>query len=230
MALSNYTELQAAVRSELGNVSTGGITDDAIQDAIARAEAKISRKTRLREAEQLSYATYNANDQTIESRRIAMPDDYVEILNLRWKIATAEDTTYENCRYVAPDRIHQFYRNQSSGELVYTLRSQIEFARHTGGVDYEIMMHFIKKWDIAGDSTNWLLTNYPDVYLYGSCLEAALHLRDDNAIPTGTWKVLFDEAMMELDDLSMRGRDDAEMDTSELAYMSRRDSFNILTG
>jgi hypothetical protein len=230
VALSNYTELQAAVRTELANVSTGGITDDSIQDAIARAEAKINRRTRLREAEQLSTATYNASDSTIESRRLAVPNDYVEILDLRWKVTSADDNTYEDCVYVAPERIHQFYRTDTNGDLHYTLRSQIEFARPTGGVDYEIMMHFIKKWDIAGDATNWLLTNYPDAYLYGACMEAAVHMRDQEGVPPTVWKALFDEALVELNRLSHRGRDDAVADISDVALLSRRGAYNILTG
>lgn len=228
MALSNYTDLQAAVRTEMRDVSTGGLSADALTDSIARAEAKINRRTRLREAEQLSYATYNANDNTIESRRIAVPTDYVEILDLRWKKASEDDTAYEDAVYVHPRRMYEYYYNTSTDDLYYTLRKQIEFNRHTSGVDYEIMMHFIKKWDIAGDSTNWLLDNYPDAYLYGSCMEVGTHMKDAESV--AGYKVLFDDALRELNELSKRGRDDSELDVSEVATMSHRRAYNILTG
>lgn len=226
MALSNYTELQAAVRTEMRNVTTGGLTADALTDCIARAESKINRKTRLREAEQISTATYSANDNTIESRRIAMPTNYVEILDLRWKVASQQDTAYEAAIYVAPERIHEFYTGAGNGNLYYTLRSQIEFNRQTGGTDYEIMMHYIKAWDIASDATNWLLTNYPDAYLYGACAEVAGHMRSEEV---GYYKALFEESLRDLDDLSQRGRDDAEMDLSDITALANRRTYNILS-
>lgn len=230
MALSNYTELQAAVRSELADVGVAGLSATALTDGIARAEAKINRKTRLREAERIATASYSANDNTIESRRIALPSGYVEMLDIRWKLASQDDTDYEDATYVAPDRIHEFYNVPTSGALYYTLRKQIEFNRQTQGVEYELMMHFIKRWDIATDATNWLLTNYPDAYLYGACAECALHLRDNEGVPWQAWKNEFRDALKELKDLSNRGRDDAEMDVSEAAGMSRRSYYNILNG
>jgi len=225
VALSNYTELQAAIRVEMGGVSTGGLSADALTDAIDRAEAKISRRARLREAEKIATATYQTSSQAIEDRRIALPTGYVEFLDLRWKKASQADTAYTDAFYVAPERIHEYY-GRTDG-LWYTLRSQIEFNRHTGGVEYELMMHYFKRWDIATDATNWLLTNYPDVYLYGACMEAAVHMRDDPAATA--YKTLFDQALAEMNELSERGRDDSIADISDLAAMSGNHSYNILT-
>lgn len=226
MALSNYTELQAAVRTEMGEVSTGGLSADALTDAIARAEAKINRRTRLREAERIATATYQTSSKAIEDRRVALPTGYVEFLDLRWKKASQADTAYTDAIYVAPERIHEYYDRTDA--LWYTLRSQIEFNRHTNGEQYELMMHYFKKWDIATDSTNWLLTNYPDSYLYGSCMEVAIHMRDQSTI--NAYKALFDEALAELNELSERGRDDSTADISDLAMLSRRGDYNILRG
>jgi len=226
VALSNYTELQAAIRTEMGNVSTGGVSADALTDCIARAESKINRRVRLREMEQLSTATYQTSSNAVEDRRIALPSDYVEWLDLRWKKASEDDTAYQEAVFVAPERIHEYYGRNDG--LWYTLRNQIEFSRSTGGVEYELMMHFLKRWDIATDATNWLLTNYPDAYLYGSCMEVAIHMREKDAAQG--YKILFDEALAELDALSERGRDDSQLDVSDLALLTRRNTFNVING
>lgn len=228
MALSTYIELQAAIQAEVTNTESAFVT--AIPDLIKRAESKINRKTRLREAEQLAFLDYTA---AATDRYLALPSksdagQYVELLNLRHKVATAADSTYQPTQYVEPSRITDYYETQSdNGKLYYTLRDQIEFNRNVS-TDHTIMMHFIKAWDLATDSTNWLLTNYPDAYLYGALAETALFWKEDQRVVL--WKALFDQALDELNELSQRGRDDAVLDTSELACMSGHGRFNILTG
>jgi hypothetical protein len=46
-------------------------------------------------------------------------------------------------------------------------------------------------------NVNWLLTKFPNLYLYGSLMQAAAYLDDNNA-NTAKWKTLRDEAMMKL--------------------------------
>ena len=226
MALSNYTELQTAVQTELKFSESGFVA--AIPDMIKRAEVKVNRRVRLREMEQLAYATYAAGTTALADRLLALPTGYIELINLRVRPATGTDDSYVPVRYVDPGRISDYYSTTSDGTLYYTLRDQLEFATPVG-TDHRVMMHFIKKWDIATDSTNWLLTNYPDVYLYGALSEAEGFLRNDERIPL--WKGMFALALDDLDKLSERGRDDAELDVSELSDMSSYShGFNVLTG
>lgn len=51
----------------------------------------------------------------------------------------------------------------------------------------------------ASDATNWLLTLAPDIYLYGSLLEAAPYINQDGRI--ATWGSGFASALKELNDL-----------------------------
>jgi hypothetical protein len=48
----------------------------------------------------------------------------------------------------------------------------------------------------ASNPTNWLLSLAPDVYLYGSLMQAAAFLAEDERLPL--WKAAFDEAVAEL--------------------------------
>jgi hypothetical protein len=48
----------------------------------------------------------------------------------------------------------------------------------------------------GSNTTNWLLTNHPDVYLYGTLLEAQPYLMDDARI--ATWAQIFDRVVAEV--------------------------------
>ena len=56
-------------------------------------------------------------------------------------------------------------------------------------------MAYYGRIDALGDANadNWLLTHSPDVYLYGSLLQTAPYLKDDERI--GIWKGLYEEAI-----------------------------------
>ena len=234
MALSNYTELQAAVATEL-NRSGDSIVTDVIPDFVKRAEVKINRRARLREMETLAYVTYSTTTRFVE-----LPDGtdvngvrvgpYVELLNLRIKKASEDDTKYKEVEFIDSEFIHEYYEDPADGEgFKYTLRKSVEMNR-LPLTDHVLMMHYLKAWDIAGDSTNWLLTNYPDCYLYGALSEAEGFIRRDERI--ALWKQLFEESLVELNRLSERGRDEdrLQLSTAEISNMSERSGFDILKG
>ena len=53
-------------------------------------------------------------------------------------------------------------------------------------------------------TTNWLLLERPDIYLYGSALAAAPRLRDDERVPL--WEGFYNQRMDELDAATERKR------------------------
>ena len=59
-------------------------------------------------------------------------------------------------------------------------------------------MLFWRKFPALTDTitTNWILANAPDIYLYGSLMEAEAFLQNDPRIPL--WKAGYDEASLEL--------------------------------
>jgi len=48
----------------------------------------------------------------------------------------------------------------------------------------------------SGTTTNWLLTAYPDAYLYGTLIQSAARIQDDARLPM--WKALFAETVDEI--------------------------------
>lgn len=219
MALSTYAELQTAIQTELDKSNTEFTT--AVPDLIKRAEAKMNRRLRLRNMEVQATASYPSTNTT---RRLAMPLDMLEMLDMWIKPATGTDAEYWLLRQVSPVHLPQWYEQEYV--LVYAWRNDIEFNR-TVSADHTVKMHYIKKLALASDSTNWALTNFPDAYLYGSLMESELFWANDQRAPL--WKQLFEEAVNQMNELDQRSRNDAELNNRQAMRMSGgRGRFNIL--
>jgi hypothetical protein len=67
---------------------------------------------------------------------------------------------------------------------------------------------------------NSVLSKYPDVYLYGALMEAALYRLDQESL--GTWSALFDAAMKELNRNESRARAIAPLRTELAALLGCR--------
>ena len=188
---------------------------------IKYVEAEINRKLRLREQEQRSTADYTV---AAASRFLSVPTDMIEMLDVRIKKASEADTAYKKVGQIAPVRIHEWYETSANVPYKFTLRDEIEFNR-LPAVDCTVMMHYVKRWDIATDSTNWLLTNHSDIYLYGALLRSEPRLKNDKRMTT--WAMLYQDAFDELNEIADLSRDDAVLGMNDLA--SSRGSYNIVT-
>jgi len=62
----------------------------------------------------------------------------------------------------------------------FTLEGDNIVVGPTPDATYTGKLTYWKKFDAlsASTTTNWLLTNYPSIYLYGTLLEAAIYIQD----------------------------------------------------
>ena len=218
MSISNYTELQAAI----ANWMTRDDLTSRIPEFISMCEAKLNRKLRLAQQRVVQTAPFTSAN----NRRASLPSNCLEILHLQMKLASAEDSDYTNLIYAAPDVLNDKHISSGGMPTHYTKHSQLEFNSNVTN-EHTIRLLFIKKWDIATDSTNWLLTNFPDAYVYGAMMAAMPYIKNDRRFLL--WKSQHDEVMRELDRLDERSRDEIIMD-SDVAALSGGNSFNIITG
>lgn len=193
MAISTYAQLQTAVANWLDQ---GNLTS-VIPDFITLCEAKINRTTRLLQAETI----VNLSTST-SSRFVAIPADVQEILDLSILIPSSNDRQ-EQLMYIAPDQMTWQVSDIQNQPTMYTVRDRIELDSPSDQV-YTLKSHVRQKWDIAADSTNWLLTNYPDIYLYGSLAEAAPYIKDDSRI--AIWSGLYMQAVQQANESDSRSR------------------------
>jgi hypothetical protein len=169
MAITNYSTLQAAIADYLNRAD---LTSQ-IQNFIQFAEADLN--TRLRCREQIVRA-----EATSSAEFVQLPADWLEAINLH--IVGGQ----QPLRYITLDEADIVNKEQIyTGPHFYSLMNgAIEIVPEPAD-DIDIEMIYYAKIPALSDqnTTNWLLTKAPDVYLYGALTHAAPFLMDDQRIP-----------------------------------------------
>lgn len=190
MALATYSDLQASIARWLRRTD---LTSD-IPDFITLFEAQANRAIRCREM--VGRAT-----ATISSEYEAAPGDFAGPRS--FKLAQTPPTSLEWRSIDQMDEIADRY-SASGGSPVYYSIVGTEFrflpvpsASLVGTLTYWKTIPALSD----GADTNWLLTNHPDVYLYGSLLQSAPFLKDDNRLVT--WAAILKELIGDLNQSSI---------------------------
>ena len=193
MAISNYTELKTAVANWLDRSDL----TDRIPEFIALAEARFNRVLRLRSME----VKYTA-DTVAGQRNLALPANYIQMRN--FQVNSSPLTTLS---YVTPEIYDRVWGGSTSGTpKFYTiLANEVSFGPIPGSV-MEVEMLFYKKFDnlSVSTTTNWLITNAPDIYLYGSMLEAEPFIMNDERVPL--WAQALQQGISDLQEQDNKDR------------------------
>ena len=193
MAISNYTELQTAVANWLDR-------DDLtarIPEFIALAEARFNRVLRIRSME-AKYTAYTVAGQ----RNLALPASYIQMRNFQ-----VNSNPLTTLSYVTPEIYDRLWGGSTSGTpKFYTiLANEVSFGPIPATV-MEVEMLFYKKFENLSGSvaTNWLITNAPDIYLYGSMLEAEPFIMNDERVPL--WAQALQQGISDLQEQDNKDR------------------------
>ena len=199
MAISNYTELKTAVANWLDRDDL----TDRIPEFIALAEARFNRVLRLRSME----VKYTA-DTVAGQRNLALPASYIQMRN--FQVNTSPLTTLS---YVTPEIYDRVWGGSTSGTpKFYTiLANEVSFGPIPATI-MEVEMLFYKKFDNLAsattsgypDSVNWLMTNAPDIYLYGTMLEAEPFIMNDERVPL--WAQALQQGVSDLQEQDNKDR------------------------
>ena len=191
MALSNYGELKTGIANFLNRDDLTSI----IPTFIALAEAQIARDLRhWRQEVRVS--------TTVDERFENLPTDWLEGVHL----SLADGSTVEYGSVAEISRQKLLSNNTAGQPRLYTLNSgQIEFFPAPDESYTLTMIYYARIPTMSGDTdANWLMTSYPDVYLYGSLLQSAPYLGEDERMVV--WAQLYSAAVKNLGDDSKRAR------------------------
>lgn len=183
--LSNYSELQDSIAEWLDRADL----EDRIPDFIALAESKIKRRVRRKTVR----ATIGLNQQAV-----SLPTDCAEARSLRLITSqTRRDTPIE----VGTPEILAQHRAQLSvtgrPRFAAVIDGSLVLAPTPDQLYTAEITYFQKLTPLSASVTvNNILTEAPDVYLYGSLVEASAFLENDERIPL--WKGGFDAGIEEL--------------------------------
>ena len=205
MAISNYSELKTAIASWLDRTDL----TDIIPDFIALAETRHKRDFKIRRME--TRVTANTIDG---SEFYTLPDDYVAMRNI--KLNTDPKTPLE---FLTPEIMDRLNAGSSRGTpKAYTIKgNNIEIRPLPDGV-YEIEVSYYKHFAALSDSntTNDMLTHHPDVYLYGSLVEAEPYLQNDKRIQV--WQSYYDRAKQDIITSNERDRHSGTTPVTRIDY------------
>ncbi len=162
-APTNYTELQTALTAELHR------SDQTAKnvDFIAYGENLLNRHLRLAEQEATAAVSLSSAAATA-----TLPTDFLEIQDLWY------DSDEMQLVLLDPGKFKREGSTSSGRPHYYRIGKSDILFNQAADQAYSLTMAFFERWDIATDTTNWLLTNEPDCYLMAACYAAHRHLRN----------------------------------------------------
>jgi hypothetical protein len=184
MALGTYAQLQASIADWLhkDNLTT------VIPDFIALAETQLNADINSRGQETRTSLTANTT-----TNLVALPTDMLEMRRL----TITSTTPYRVLEYKSPEQLYAdtVYITTTSEPSAFTvIGSNIELncipdAAYTLEIVYRQKLTALS----VSNTTNWLLTGYPNTYLFGSLLQSAPWIQDDDRI--AVWQKMYGDAI-----------------------------------
>jgi hypothetical protein len=170
----------------------------AIADRIHRADLTPVIPDFIRQAEDVIYADLDARKQDTRAtltalantEAIPLPTDF---MNFR-SVSVVSSTPQGTLDYRSPDQYSQEFQFGNAGTpRVYTIIGDNMYVQPIP--DQDTMLNVVYEAKLSNLSnanpSNWLLSNYPTVYLYAALVQAAIYMMKD---PT-TYQAVYDKAI-----------------------------------
>ena len=204
MALTTYATLQTAIGDWLNRSDLTSV----IPDLITLAEAQFQRQIRHRK--QITRST-----ATLDQRYNATPADWIQSVSL---ILTTDPVTA--LEYVTKEAMNKL-RSESSGsgkpKYFTMVGTEVELYPSPSGTYTGELVYYATIPALSDSNTsNWLLDLSPDIYLYGSLLQSAPYLQDDERL--GVWGGMYEKmiADMEISNERSQGQTSVKMKAAAL--------------
>lgn len=196
--ITTTTELISAVTEYLGRDQDTTLIAR-IPTFIQLFEAKMNRDLFYRGMEQRSTALVDTTSS--EPEFISLPSDFQSMRRVRLSSATGKP----HLDYKPGVQMDEFRTSRANAtgrpQFFTIIGSEMELVP-TPDQNYTIEMVYRKYIPaLLSNSSNWLLTLAPDLYLYGALLEATPYLKNDERIQT--WALGYNNALNSLNNLQL---------------------------
>ena len=194
MALDTFDNLKTAIASYLNR---SDLTAN-LADFIRVSEARLNRELRVREMVNTDTSITTVSG----TQSYTLPTGYLEATTVIF-----QSDPYCTLRFISNTDFYNKYNDiQSKGKPQFftIVGTDILLGRAPDSAT-TLQINFYKTLSALSDSnsTNTILTNYPELYLYGSLAEAAPFIMQDERI--NTWGNLYKEALKNANETSSRG-------------------------
>ena len=185
MAITTYAQLKTATANWLDRTDL----TDRIPEFIELAEASFNRTIR-----QPDMVTKN-DSYSIAARYTTLPTDTLEITRI-----VLDSSPVITLEYLTPEEIAERRADMNStGRPVYFTviggsSNQLEVLPSPDGTYTSSIVYYTKIPALTDSATtNWLLTNHPDIYLFGTLVEAEPYLKNDERV--ALWSTRLDASL-----------------------------------
>ena len=195
MAITNYTDLQTEIANFLNRDDMTAVIPTFIQ----LAESKINRDIRHWKMEARTSGQQSAGDEYMP-----IPSDWVETIRLHIIDNGTSPITMTSRDAMADMRAKN--EDASTTATYWYTHADGQFQLYPTPADTMNveLLYYQKIPDLATNSTNWLLADAPEVYLYGALLHSAPYLAEDAR--AAVWKSMYDEAVLGVNATSEKAR------------------------
>jgi hypothetical protein len=196
MGISTFTELKTSIANWIDRPDLTAVIPDFITLFETMANAELPLRTRF------NTATSNLA-LTTSSPLVNLPTDFLEA-----KTFVNQTNPVEVVPYMTPAALYTAVPSPTTSgrpKGVTITGSQAEFAPNADTA-YTIKLYYYQKATPLSDSnpTNWLLTNFPNLYLFGSLVAAEAYMGTDPRLKL--WGDLYDNLIQKLAGSNERGQ------------------------
>ena len=194
MAISTFAELKTAAANWLDRSDL----TDRIPEFIALAEARFNRVLRIRDMETVSTAI----STVAGTREYSLPTGFVQMKEFH--LTTNPITPLS---YITPEMMSRMWAGSTTGKpMVFTIIADNVRLGPSPDVVYTTSMLYYKTFTALStdNTTSEMLTNNPDVYLYGTLLEAEPFIMNDARVPL--WLQAFEKAINDIQNQDNKDR------------------------
>lgn len=192
MALTNYTDLLASVASWTSRADLTSI----IPDFVLLAEAEFNRDLRTRNQETSATITQVAGVATL-------PSDFLELRRIY-----LNTTPLVELEYLPPEQFYLKFPTMNnwigSPSRYYTIESGNILLSETNTQNDIKVLYYAKIPALVTNSTNWLMTAYPDLYLATTMTAACYKTKDQTGM--ALWSARAGAITAQLQEADKRGK------------------------
>ena len=172
----NYAELQTEIAKTLNRTNLA----ERIPRFIEFAEAEFNRELRVREGQLNKYTTLYAEDYRVQLPAGWMAFEEIAVDGCDWPIT-----------YLPPEPLREDRAKRARGyPRHYTvITDEIHFSP-VSDAERRVTITYYSRLKLTDEApTNWLLTNHPDLYIYGALVLSAPLLYQDERVPM--WQSIY---------------------------------------
>lgn len=185
MALSTYTELQAAIASSAHRSDLTSV----IVDCIALAEAQMNRRLRVNAMIEREAAF------TIDGEYETLPTGFNGVRSFALTTSPTLPLIFVPASDL--DVLKAGYAPTGRPTHYSIVGDSFQFAPAPDATYTATLSYYSTIPALSSNGSNWLLTAHPDAYLYGSLVQLGQHVR--NPEQTAVWAELYTRAIADIE-------------------------------